>query len=92
MVDKVLKYKARIVVGIKSTLRRKLVNAMHDFYIGGHDGIQNTYKRLKTAFYWSTMKSTVKQVMERYVVCKQAKVGRVAYLGLFQPLLVPKRA
>lgn len=64
---------------------------MHDFYICGHDGILNTYKRLKTMFYWSVMKSTIKQVMERYVVCKQVKVERVAYLGLFQPLLVQKK-
>jgi hypothetical protein len=35
------------------------------------------------------MKAMVKKVVEKYNVCKQAKVKRVAYPSLLQPLPVP---
>nr|TKR98303.1 hypothetical protein D5086_0000204380 [Populus alba] len=43
----VLKYKGRMVVGAAGSLREELVKNTHDSYIGGHAGIQNTYRRLK---------------------------------------------
>jgi hypothetical protein len=47
----VLRYKDRIVVGLKGELRTKLVKYVHDSYVGGHAGIQNTFRRLKVNFY-----------------------------------------
>lgn len=60
----------------------------YDSCIGGHAGIQNTYKRLKTHFYWPTMKKLVQKIVQQCDVCKQAKAKRVVYLGLLQPLPV----
>ncbi|KAJ6942306.1 hypothetical protein NC652_008196 [Populus alba x Populus x berolinensis] len=86
----VLRYKGRIVVGQDGELRAKLIKSVHDSYVGGHASIQNTFRRLKTNFYWSGMKAMVKRTVEECDVCKQAKVERVAYPGLLQPLPVPK--
>ena len=65
------------------------MKSVHDSYIGGHAGIQNTYRRLETNFYWYGMKAMVKQAVEECNVCRQANMERVAYLGLLQPLSVP---
>nr|TKR79766.1 hypothetical protein D5086_0000269270 [Populus alba] len=43
----VIRYKGRMVIGAAGTLREELVKTTHDSYIGGHAGIQNTYRRLK---------------------------------------------
>ena len=86
----VLRYKGRIMVGQEGELRARLIKSMHDSYVGGHAGIQNTFRRLKTNFYWSGMKAMVKRIMDECDVCKQAKAERVAYPGLLQPLPVPQ--
>ncbi|XP_073268339.1 uncharacterized protein [Populus alba] len=56
----------------------------------GHAGIQNTYRRLKSNFHWYGMKVMVKETVEECDVCRQAKVERVAYPGLLQPLPAPE--
>ena len=66
-----------------------MVKSVHDSYVGGHADIQNTFRRLKTNFYWPGMKAMVKRTVEECDVCKQAKAKRIAYPGLLQPLLVP---
>jgi hypothetical protein len=48
------------MVGQEGHLRTLLVKSVHDSYIRGHAGIQNTYRRLKTNFYWYGMKAMVK--------------------------------
>ena len=59
----VVKYKGRIVIGVVGSLREELVKTTHDSYIGGHTGIQNTYRRLKAHFYWPSMKKLVYQLV-----------------------------
>lgn len=87
--DGVLRYKVKIVVGQKGELRAKLVKFIHDSYVDGHAGIQNSYKRLKENFYWFGMKRMVKKVVDKCNICRQAKVEKVIYPGLLQPLSVP---
>jgi hypothetical protein len=48
------------MVGQEGNLITQLVKYVHDSCVGGHAGIQNTYRRLKTNFYWSGMKVMVK--------------------------------
>jgi hypothetical protein len=43
----VVKYKGRVVIGSIGLLREELIKSTYDSYIGGHAGIQNTYRRLK---------------------------------------------
>ena len=66
----ILGYKGRIVVGKEGHLKTQLVKSIHDPYVGGHAGIQNTYRRLKTNFYWYGMKAMVKQAVEECNVCR----------------------
>jgi hypothetical protein len=69
----VLRYNGRIVVGHDGNLRTQLVKSIHDSYVGGHAGILNTYKRLKTSFYWFGIMTMVKKAVEECNVCRQAK-------------------
>jgi hypothetical protein len=85
----VVKYKGRIVIGAARSLREELVKTTHDSYIGGHTGIQNTYRRLKAHFYWPFMKIGVYQQVQHCDICKQAKAERVSYPGLLQALPTP---
>jgi len=85
----VVKYKGRIVIGVAGPLREELVKTIHDSYIGGHAGIQNTYRLLKAHFYWPSMKKLVYQLVQHCDVCKQAKAERVPYPGLLQALSPP---
>jgi hypothetical protein len=48
------------VVRQEGYLRTQSVKSVHDSYVGEHAGIQNTYRRLKTNFYWYGMKAMVK--------------------------------
>jgi len=84
-----VKYKGRIVIGAARSLREELVKTTHDSYIGGHTGIQNTYRRLKAHFYWPSMKIGVYQQVQHCDICKQAKAERVSYPGLLQALPTP---
>lgn len=86
--ERVLRYKGRMVVGQEGELKTKLVKSMHDSYVRGHVGIQNTFRRMKANFYWSGMKVMVKRKVEECNVCRQAKVERIVYLGLLHPLPV----
>ena len=89
-IDGVVKYKGRIVIGATGLLREELVKSTHDSYIGGHTGIQNTYRRLKAYFYWSSIKKLVYQLVQHCDICKQAKAERVPYPGLLQALPAPR--
>jgi transposase InsO family protein len=85
-----IKYKGRIVIGSTGLLREDLIKSIHDSYIGGHVGIQNTYRRLKAHFYWPSMKKLIQRIVLQCDICKQAKAERVVYPGLLQPLPIPR--
>jgi hypothetical protein len=46
-------------------------------------------QEIKDCFIGHLMKKMVKQMVWKCAICKQAKMERVAYLRLLQPLLVP---
>jgi hypothetical protein len=58
-----IKYKGRLVIGANSALQTKLIAALHDSAVGGHSGIQATYKRIRPLYHWAGMKLDV----ENYV-------------------------
>jgi hypothetical protein len=81
-----------IWVGNNSTLRTKLVAALHDSAMGGHSKIQATYHHLKKLFLLKGMKGDVEDFIKQCPTCKRAKGERVHLARLLQPLLVPQGA
>ena len=74
------------------SLKRKILQALHESPLGGHSGIQNTYLRVKQLFHWPRLKTEVKDFVLACDTCKRCKYENIAYLGLLQPLPIPEQA
>jgi len=85
-----LRFQGRIVIGNKADLKKKIFQALHESPMEGHSGEQNTYLRVRRIFYWSRMKSEIKELVQAYDICKRCKSETVAYSGLLQPLPIPE--
>ena len=88
----ILRFQGCIVIGDKTELKRKIIQALHESPLGGYSGEQNTYVRVKGIFYWPRMKTEIKEFMQACDVCKRCKTESVPYLRLLQPLPIPKQA
>jgi len=51
MVNGLLRYKGRIVIGPNEELKKKILQSLHDSPLGGHSVIQNTYLKVKQLFF-----------------------------------------
>ncbi|GKA88059.1 putative mitochondrial protein [Tanacetum coccineum] len=85
--DEQLKRKGKRVVGPNELLRKKMVLHFHSSVVC-HSGVQATFKRLSSFFYWKGMRKSVKEVVRTYDVCQRNKSDLSAYPGLLQPLPV----
>lgn len=88
----VIRYKNRIWVGPDSKLQTRIIAAIHESAIGGHSGAPVTLRKLKQLFAWKGMNTTVHTFVAHYQTCLQAKLDRVAYPGMPQPLPVSSSA
>jgi hypothetical protein len=84
--DGIIRFKQRLWVGNNKALQQQLIAAFHSSPLGGHSGIPATTKRLKEFFVWPSLKKHVDQAVCSCPTCQQAKVERVKYPGLLQPL------
>lgn len=87
--DGVLLYKDRALVPAESALQQLLLAEFHNSAIGGHAGIQRTYARLASVFYWPELCRSVKEFVNRCTVCQTTKPFNIAPQGLLQPLPIP---
>ncbi len=87
-----IRYKGRIYIGNHGHLRQELVKQLHASSLGGHSGIDNSYKRIKQLFYWPSMKADIEDMVKNCEVCIQNKVDGTPYAGLLQPLPIPTQA
>nr|CAI5849390.1 unnamed protein product [Callosobruchus analis] len=62
--------------------RRALISAHHDPPIFGHLGVQKTYARLASKFYWPKMKEDVARYVRNCDICLKAKPIQQAPVGL----------
>ena len=79
-------------MGSTNGLRDKLIQALYASVIGGHSGQKGCWQRLKTLFYWHTMKHDVIRTVQACDTCQSFKSEHVHYPSLLQPLLVPRLA
>ncbi|KAL2230104.1 UNVERIFIED_CONTAM: Transposon Ty3-G Gag-Pol polyprotein [Sesamum indicum] len=88
----VLKRGGRVCVGSHGGIREKVLKTLHDSALGGHSGIHGTYQRIKSLFYWPTMKTDVQEWVKGCETCQRAKHENNPYPGLLQPLPLPDQA
>jgi hypothetical protein len=92
LIQGVIKHRNRVWIGNNKLAQDHIMEDLHNSGIGGHSGIQATYKRIKALFAWPRMKTCVTDFVRACQICQQAKVEHVKLPGLLQPLPVPSQA
>ncbi|KAL2243822.1 UNVERIFIED_CONTAM: hypothetical protein Sindi_0500200 [Sesamum indicum] len=82
----------KVCVGSHSGVREKIIKALHDSALGGHSGINGTYQRIKSLFYWPTLKIDVQTWVKECETCLRSKHENNSYPGSLQPLSIPEQA
>lgn len=90
MVQGLLQYQGRWVIGKQGDLRTQIFQELHSNGIGGHSGNRATYKRIYEYFFWTTLRQDVGRWVRECGTCQEVKGETVKQPGLLQPLIVPK--
>jgi hypothetical protein len=81
----IIHYKGRIWLGDNAQLQQSIMSALHNSALGGHSGFPVTYRRIKAVFAWPGMKRQVKEFLQSWLTCQQAKPDRMKYPRLRFP-------
>lgn len=71
--DDLLLFKGRILVPPESALQPLLLHEYHQSPVGGHAGIQRTFARLSSVFYWPKMRQSIHDFIACCVPCQTFK-------------------
>lgn len=79
-------------MGARDSLKHLLMTEAHAASpIGGHSGMDITYRRLRKSFYWKGTKKEVLKPVSECDTCQRNKTETLASTGLLQPLPIPER-
>jgi len=84
-------YKGKTVVPDAPSLRADIMHEVHDTPYGGHLGVQRTYEMLSRMFWWSSMRTDVRDYVLTCSSCQRNKASRLLPAGLLQSLQIPSR-
>jgi hypothetical protein len=73
-----------------SELRLRLISELHASSSAGHRGVASTLAKALDRFWWKRLRQDVKDLYERCVVCRRAKI-RPQMAATLYPLPVPPR-
>lgn len=91
-VNQQLKKHVKLVVGPATELRKEILQLWHESPSAGHSGIDNTYRRVSSLFYWKTLKEDVTIFVKNCSIRQKNKYDASAYPGLVQPLKITSTA
>jgi hypothetical protein len=91
VVDDIIYYKDRIYLVPESTLKEKIMEAMHDAPLAGHLGYFKTYRKIRERFTWKGLKDDVLKHVRECVTCQQNKSEQTHPAGLLQPFPIPEQ-
>jgi hypothetical protein len=74
-----------------SGLKKKILAAVHDSPLAGHQGFFKTYKQIRERFSWKGFKQDVMLYISECVTCQQNKSEHTLPAGLLQPLPIPEQ-
>ena len=81
---------AYILVRVPSSSKRYF-SEFHSSPIGGNSGFLKTYYRVKKDIFWDGLKTDVKKIVAKCLVCQQNKVEIIKTPSLLQPLSIPSQ-
>jgi hypothetical protein len=88
----IIRHGSQIWVGENFALKTKLINAFHNYAVGGHSGVQATYLIIKKIFHYKGLKGYMQNFVTQCSTCQLSKHERVHSTGLLQPLHIPASA
>jgi hypothetical protein len=91
VVDDIIYYKGRIYLVLESTLKEKILRAVHDAPFAGHPGYLKTYRQVRERFSWKGLKGDVLWYVRECLTCQQNKSELTHPAGLLQPLPIPEQ-
>ena len=91
VIDDVIFYKDRVYLVLDSGLKKKILTAVHDSPLAGHQGFFKTYRQIKERFSWKGLKQDVMRHISECVTCQQNKSEHALPAGLLQPLPIPEQ-
>jgi hypothetical protein len=86
VIDDVIFYKDRVYLVPDSWLKKKILTAVHDSPLAGHQGFLKTYRQIKKRFSWKGLKQDIMRHVSECVTCQQNKSQHALPAGLLQPL------
>ena len=69
VMDEVIYYRDRIFLTEGSQLKKKILHALHDSPLSGHQGFTKTYRAISERFSWKGLKEDVLQHVRECEVC-----------------------
>lgn len=81
----------RILVSATSTAKLALLYEHHATPAAGHPGVERTFRRLESSFYWKGMRNDVKEYVATCMECQTTKYSTQKPAGLLQPLPIPSQ-
>jgi hypothetical protein len=90
VIDDVIFYKDRVYLVPDSGLKKKILIAVHDSPLAGHQEFFKTYRQIRERFSWKGLKQDVMRHVSECVTCQQNKSEHALPAGLLQPLPIPK--
>lgn len=90
-VNKQLRKNGKLIVGVDSELREKIIQLIHTGPDGGHFGVEATHRKSSSLFCWKGLKKVIIKAVRNCDICLRNKSDNVLYPGLLQPLAIPGR-
>jgi hypothetical protein len=70
VIDDVILYKDRVYLVPDLGLKKKILRAVHDSPLAGHQGFFKTYRRIRERFSWKGLKHDVMRHVSECVTCQ----------------------
>lgn len=86
-----LLFRDRLWVPNSEPLRTKLIQAVHDGYLGGHPGREATFALMRRQYHWPGMAKDIRQVVRNCDICGSNTAWRERRQGFLKPLPIPSR-
>ncbi|MCO5612466.1 hypothetical protein L7F22_066733 [Adiantum nelumboides] len=84
-----LYYYDRLCIPANSTFKSQILHECHNSPFFGLSGLNKTYEKIKSTFFWLGMKLDVKNYVRECFQCQQVKIEHKRMPGDLQPLDIP---
>jgi hypothetical protein len=91
VIDDVIFYKDRVYLVPNLGLKKKILTAIHDSSLAGHQGFLKTYRHIKERFSWKCLKQDIMRHVSDCVTCQQNKSEHALPVGILQPLPISEQ-